>query len=177
MTVKPRADIRESGPLSREYAQRFKKHHNQLTIPKKPIKMQWFEEDELAKAIYEIMMTETDLELMKRQLALESDFNVEDCWRMFDLNNSGWVTRRQFEEVFNLMQLYPTALEIELTLFRYDADHNGRLSKKEFTDIILPNDQNYRELVERRKPYCSEMSHARLQFFLQSTTDKLKRML
>lgn len=81
---------------------------------------------------------------------------------MFDLNNSGWVTRRQFEEVFNLLQLYPTAIEIELTLYRYDGDHNGRLSRKEFTEMILPYDENYRELVERRKPYCSDMSHARL---------------
>ena len=100
--------------------------------------MQWFEEDELAKSIYEMMQAETDLELMKRQLALESDFNVDDCWRMFDLNNTGSVTRRQFEEVFNLLQLYPTALEIELTLYRYDADHNGKLSKKEFQKMILP---------------------------------------
>ena len=56
--------------------------------------MQWFEEDELARAIYEIMMAETDLEILKRQLALESDFNVEDCWRMFDINDTGTITRR-----------------------------------------------------------------------------------
>lgn len=67
VTIKPKDDdMRERGPLSREYAQRFKKQHNQLTIPNKPVKMEWFEEDELAKAIYEIMMAETDLELIKR---------------------------------------------------------------------------------------------------------------
>ena len=66
ITIPPRNDIREQGPLAKEYAQRFKKHHSLLTIPKKPVKMEWFEEDELAKAIYEIMMAETDLEIMKR---------------------------------------------------------------------------------------------------------------
>ena len=35
-------------------------------MPKKPAKMQWFEEDELARAIYEMMMAETDFEIMKR---------------------------------------------------------------------------------------------------------------
>lgn len=58
--------MREGGPLKQEYAQRFKKHHNLLTMPKKPAKMEWFEEEELARGIYEIMMAETDLEIMKR---------------------------------------------------------------------------------------------------------------
>lgn len=89
VTIKPRNDIREQGPLSREYAKRFMKHHTQLTVPKQPVKMEWFEEDEMARAIYEMMMAETDLEILKRQLALASDFNVEDCWRMFDLSNTG----------------------------------------------------------------------------------------
>ena len=162
VTIKPKDDIREQGPLSREYAQRFKKHHNQLTIPKKPVKMEWFEEDELARAIYEVMMAETDLELMKRQLALEGDFNAEDCYRMFDLNDTGSVTRRQFEEVFNLLELYPTALEIELTLFRYDKANNGKLNRSEFNAMILPVDANYRDLILRRKSYCSDMNYARL---------------
>ena len=69
ITIPPRNDIsivREKGPLSSEYARRFMKHHNLLTIPKKPAAMEWFEEDELARGIYEIMMAETDLELLKR---------------------------------------------------------------------------------------------------------------
>ena len=96
---------------------------------------------------------------------------------MFDLNDTGSVTRRQFEEVYNLLQLYPTALELELTLYRYDADHNGKISRKEFEKMILPYDENYSDLVLRRTPYCSDLSHARLEFFLQTTTDKLKRTL
>ena len=51
--------------------------------------MEWFEEEELARAIYEMMMAETDLEIMKRQLALESDFNLQDAFKMFDFTRSG----------------------------------------------------------------------------------------
>ena len=47
--------------------------------------MEWFEEDELARNLYETMMAETDLEIMKRQLGMESDFNITDCFKMFDL--------------------------------------------------------------------------------------------
>ena len=94
VTIPERRDIREMGPLSREYHQRFKKHHTLLTIPKKPVRMEWFEEDELAKGLYEIMMAETDLEIMKRQLSMESDFNLNDCYRMFDLSETKEISRR-----------------------------------------------------------------------------------
>ena len=83
-------------------------------------------------------------------MALESDFNLEDAFRMFDLSNTGEISRRQFEEVYNLMKLYPTSLEIELSLFRYDKDLDGRLNKEEFMDAILPVDTNYRSLVLNR---------------------------
>ena len=69
--------------------------------------MEWFEEDELAKGIYEIMQAEMDLETSKRNLALQSDFNIQDCFRMFDLSNTGLITRLQFEEVYNMLELYP----------------------------------------------------------------------
>lgn len=120
-------------------------------------------------------MAETDLEIMKRQIALESDWNVQDCFRMFDLSESGEITRRQFEEVFNLMRLYPTSIEIELTLFRYDKDMDGRLSFYEFSEMVLPVDENYRDLVERRS--SSKGNYARMQFFLDTTIDKLKALL
>ena len=175
VTIPERNDIREKGPLTREYHQRFMKQHNLLAMPKKPARMEWFQEEELARALYEIMMAETDLEIMKRQIALESDWNVKDCFRMFDISESGEVTRRQFEEVFNLMRLYPTSVEIELTLFRYDKDMDGRLSFDEFSEMVLPVDANYRDLVERRS--SSKGNYARMQFFLDTTIDKLKALL
>ena len=100
--------------------------------------MEWFEEDELAKGLYEIMMAETDLEIMKRQLSMESDFNLNDCYRMFDLSETKEISRRQFEEVFNLLQLYPTSIEVEMTMYRYDLDMDGKLKFEEFKNAILP---------------------------------------
>ena len=87
------------------------------------------------------------------------------------------MTRRQFEEVYNLFKLYPTSLELELTMFRYDKDLDGKLRYSELAEAILPYDDNYRSLIERRTSYCSEMDLARLQFFLESTTQRLKATL
>lgn len=96
---------------------------------------------------------------------------------MFDLGETGAVTRRQFEEVCNLLKLYPTSLEIELAMFRYDKDLDGKLKIDEFQEALLPGDENYRSLVLRRTPYATQMEHARLQFFLDTTTEKLKKTL
>lgn len=82
--------------------------------------MEWFEEEELARGLYEMMMAESDLELKKRELGMQSDFNIVDCFHMFDLSDTGYITRLQFEEIFNLLQLFPSTLEIQLALYRYD---------------------------------------------------------
>ena len=68
------------------------------------------------------------------------------------------------------MKLYPTSLEIELALFRYDRDLDGRLNFDEFKEAILPQDKNYRDLVMRRPSYCSHKDFARMEFFLDTTT-------
>ena len=49
-----------------------------------------------------------------------------------------------------MIKLYPTSLEIELTLYRYDKDLDGKLNLEEFKTVILPNDTNYADLILRR---------------------------
>jgi len=55
--------------------------------------MEWFEEPNLARSLYEILQTEQNLELLKQQLALKTDFNMHDCWRIFDLGEEGTISR------------------------------------------------------------------------------------
>ena len=62
-------------------------------------------------------------------------------------------------------------------MFRYDKDLDGKLRFTEFEDLILPLDDNYRALVLKRVPYCNTQDYARMQFFLDTTTQKLKRTL
>lgn len=81
-------------------------------MPGKPVKMEWFEEDELAKCLYEMMQSEMELERHKQQLSLKTDFNIVDAYGIFDLDNAGFVTRFKFEEVCNLCRQYPKSYEL-----------------------------------------------------------------
>eukprot|EP00349_Pseudokeronopsis_sp_Brazil_P007089 CAMPEP_0202967076 /NCGR_PEP_ID=MMETSP1396-20130829/11820_1 /ASSEMBLY_ACC=CAM_ASM_000872 /TAXON_ID= /ORGANISM="Pseudokeronopsis sp., Strain Brazil" /LENGTH=63 /DNA_ID=CAMNT_0049691735 /DNA_START=1060 /DNA_END=1251 /DNA_ORIENTATION=+ len=52
----------------------------------RPKHMEWFEEDELARVIKEFIGMDKDLESLKQMLSLKSDFNLEDCSKIFDLD-------------------------------------------------------------------------------------------
>lgn len=47
--------------------------------------MEWFEEDELAKCLFEMMQSEMELERAKQLIALKGDFNISDAYGIFDL--------------------------------------------------------------------------------------------
>lgn len=40
---------------------------------------------------------DTDIEKEKQQLALKSDFNLPDAYRMFDKDNKGYIFKTEFE--------------------------------------------------------------------------------
>ena len=93
----------QKGPLAQEYEYRFKKKDRaHLRIPTAPKQMEWLEEPNLARALHEILRAEQDLETMKQSLSLKPDFNIADCYTIFDTQCQGFITRLQFEEVFTL---------------------------------------------------------------------------
>jgi len=94
--------------LSHEYQRRVQVRHRDLEWPSQPPKrMEWFEDDELANAFKEQISIDKDLESVKQMLALKSDFNLEDAFQLFDVDNRGSVSLREMEDGFNICKLYP----------------------------------------------------------------------
>ena len=56
--------------------------------------MEPYEEDELSRVLKEMIQVDKDLESAKQMLALKTDFNIEDCYRVFDVNTKGFITVR-----------------------------------------------------------------------------------
>lgn len=90
--------------------------------------MEWYEEDELARALKEFISIDKDLESLKQMLSLKTDFNLEDCQRIFDIEQKGFISMRQLEEAYNLMKLYPGCNDLALVMEKYDVDGDGKLS-------------------------------------------------
>ena len=59
-----------------------------------PVKspLRYGEEKEVVHVLNDLMRMETDLELIKTQLAIKPDFNLVDCFWMFDFGGRGWCT-------------------------------------------------------------------------------------
>jgi hypothetical protein len=55
--------------------------------------MEWFEEPNLARVMYELIQAEQDYELLKQTMALKTDFNMTDVWTVFDTQAGGTINR------------------------------------------------------------------------------------
>lgn len=129
----------------------FLREKLKVQIPRAPIAMEWLEEPNLARTLYEMIQTDNNLELHKQQLALKTDFSMHDVWAMFDLQAVGFVSRAQFEEVYLLYGLMTLTDEIKLAFQYYDRDKDSLLSKEEFASMIAPRDERYKDIVMKRK--------------------------
>ena len=90
--------------------------------------MEWFEADELTRVLKEFISIDKDLEGLKQMLSLKTDFNLEDCSKIFGMDKLGVITLKQLEETYNTFKLYPNNEELELIMERYDKDRDGKLN-------------------------------------------------
>ena len=131
--------------------------------------MEYYEEDILAQTLKEMIEIDKDLELRKHGLSLRSDFSMHDFYSIFDINNKGYVTLREFEEVYDMFRLYPRAEYLRLAFRRLDKDLDGMVKLNEFLEGLSPKNKNYRELVLRRDSYNEGTNFSRLESFTPET--------
>jgi Ca2+-binding EF-hand superfamily protein len=81
-----------------------------------------YEEDELAKVLKEMIQIDRDLESLREALALKTDFNLEDSYKIFDVDSKGHLSLRELEEGYSLHRLYPNREELQLLMQEYDRD-------------------------------------------------------
>jgi len=75
----------------------------------------------------ELINLEREVEFAKQDLALRSDFNLMDSFRLFDKKGKGLITVREFENVFHEFDLYPAKEDLYLLIKRLDKDGDGKL--------------------------------------------------
>lgn len=75
----------------------------------------------------EFISLEREVEFAKQDLALRSDFNLMDSFRLFDKKGKGQITVKEVEKVFNEFDLYPAKDDLYLLIKRLDKDGDGKL--------------------------------------------------
>jgi hypothetical protein len=96
---------------------------------------------------------EKRLERIKVDLALRTDFNLIDTFRIFDYNGKGWITPEEIANgLFDFFSITVQPRDLMLYMNRYDKDRDGRLKYSEFCDSFLPIDPFHAGLLAKKAP-------------------------
>lgn len=127
------------------------------------------EEDELVRSLRENVNLEREIESSKTSLALKSDFNLQDAFRIFDQDYRGWISIADLREGLSAIGVYPTSEEVELFMTRYDTNGDRRLTFNEFADAFVAQDSYYAHMVNRRPSNHRHPLYRRDDCFLSDT--------
>lgn len=134
-----------------------------------------YEEESFLNFVKDLVAEEKRTERLKTELTLKSDFNVEDLFRVFELDSRGYLTESDIKYGLNALDVYVNAAEINLLLKRFDTKNEGVLTFDGFFDMVAPYSREYRRILENRLPN-STYSLTRSDVFLQSTKYLIKEL-
>jgi Ca2+-binding EF-hand superfamily protein len=136
--------------------------------PKKEI-----EEIELARALKEQIDLDRELENLKNDLALRSDFNNLDAFRFFDVEARGYITKAELKDGMNQFDVFPTSNDLYLFMRKFDSDNDGVLRYAEFSEIFTPKQGEYSSILNDRVP--SYLDSSKLNYVFTSETKYLMK--
>ena len=119
--------------------------------------------------IREIMNIENQIENYKIELSLRSDFNIEDAFKIFELNGRGIINEADLKYGLNLLDIYASDKDIKLLMRRADIRKNNLISYADFFDLIVPFEKNYRNMIENRLPSNFIPKYNKADVFMLST--------
>jgi Ca2+-binding EF-hand superfamily protein len=105
------------------------------------------EEDELVTSLRDFIQLERELESNKVSLALKTDFNLTDAFKIFDQRYLGNITVHDLRDGLSAIGVFPTSEEVELFMTRYDEIKDRRLCMREFEKAFLAQDSYYASMV------------------------------
>ena len=111
-----------------------------------------YEENQFKEFIKHMMLAEGQIEKIKVKLALCHDFNCEDCFRIFEIDEKGVLYPEDIKSGLKLINVFYSDFEIKLLIKRFDLQKRGYINYSDFFDIFIPFEREYRTIVEERKP-------------------------
>jgi len=139
--------------LSRSYNRDLNKSYN-AELTKSPLRDSYsskftsYEEDLFIEYLKDTLINERELERLKCELTLKSDFNLGDLYKIFEANRLGYLTASDLKFGMNQFSVYPSIDELNMLIKRYDGSNT--LSSYAFNDMFLPIDREYNRVLKNR---------------------------
>jgi len=105
---------------------------------------------QILEAFRQQIALELELENVRQEVALRSDFNLGVLWRHMDSRRCGWVSWQDFRAVARDFGVCPGACDIEAVVNRYSKLQDGRIRYADLCDAFLPRDPRFKELLLAR---------------------------
>lgn len=148
------------------------------TIPKYEHTLNHADEKELVIALNNLLEMEDDLEKYRTDLSLKPDFNLLDLFRMFDIENKGYITFEEFRSGLYLFHLYPGHEDALLLFTRYETVSKGILNYTDFCDIFCPKSEEYSSILRTRPSYYIHKPYYRVsEYFHPETRGEIEHLL
>ena len=147
------------------------------SIYSKPYNPDEYEENQFKEFLKDLMLAESDLENIKIELSKCQDFNIEDCFRIFEQReNNNLLYPDEIKQGFKLLGVFISDFELKLFFNRFDLAKKGSFNYSDFFDIFIPFSDKYRSLSEKKEPNsCCECICPDI--FSNSTLSVLKNLL
>lgn len=127
--------------------------------------------------IKEMMTSEMKIEQSKIGLALRADFNVEDAFRIFEVNGRGYITESDLKYGLSQLDVFASQSDLKLLMRRVDLHKTGTITYGTFFDLVTPFDRDYRAMIEKRSQSCYSSPYNKADVFLLGTKITLQNLL
>jgi len=92
------------------------------------VNMLSYEEEAFLGYLRDVIEYESELERIKNELSLKSDFNMEDAFCIFELDGRGYISDLDLKYgLNNYLEVFPSIDELAILMKRYDTSKSGVL--------------------------------------------------
>ena len=133
-------------------------------------------QEDIVSFFREEILLDRQVERARQQVALQTDFNTYDAFKIFDIRGAGYLDELDFKQGLNEISVYASIEDVKLFFKRYDSNKDGRIRYSEFCSVFVPVDPYHSTLLNRRSSN-NIRSHFRDDCFNYGTRILFKELL
>ena len=134
-------------------------------------------EKEFINYIIECTNIEKQIEKEKINLSSKYDFNIENIFKIFEINNQNFVSKDDFINGFKLFNIYLSENDIKLIQRRLNKKKNDNFFYSDFFDLFTPYDKKRRNIMENKLPSSYIPEYNKTNIFLISTKRLINNLI
>ncbi len=134
-------------------------------------------EKEFINYIIECINIEKQIEKEKINLSSKYDFNIENVFKIFDINNQNCVSNDELINGFKLFNIYLSENDIKLIKRRLNKKKFDNFFYSDFFDLFIPYDKKRRNLMENKLPSTYIPEDNKTNIFLISTKRLINNLI